>query len=62
MHDVAASVTDRAQWRLRFAMVREAWIVAMAQRFCVDMPLLLDSLPNEVIHASLTARNEARHD
>lgn len=57
-----ASVAALAPWRLFLAMVREAWIVAMAQRFCVDMPLLIDSLPNEVLRAALTGRSEARDD
>jgi len=43
-------------------MVLQAWIVAMAQRACVDMPLLIDSVPNEVLRAALTGRSEARDD
>ena len=52
-HEAVASVIDRAQRRLK---------LAMANLFRVDMPFLIDSMPNEVIYISLTARNETRHD
>ncbi len=58
----ATSVAARVPWRDCVEMVLQAWIVAMAQRACVDMPLLIDSVPNEVLRAALTGRSEARDD
>jgi hypothetical protein len=62
-HDPAATdIRGRARPRMRLAMAREAWVIALAQRLCVDMPLLIDSLPNELIRVSLMGRDEVRHD
>jgi hypothetical protein len=59
------AVTDmkgRAQPRTRLAMAREACVIALAQRLCVDMPLLIDSLPSEPVRAPLIGPDEVRHD
>lgn len=48
--------------RQRLAAMGEAWIIAIARRSCVDMPFLIDSLPNEVLHALFIRPDEARHD
>jgi hypothetical protein len=43
-------------------MSREAWVTAMTYRLCMDMPLLIDSLPRELIRATFTGRDEGCHD
>jgi hypothetical protein len=43
-------------------MARDAWVIALAQRLCVDMPLLIDSLPSVPARAPLNQRDEVRHD
>jgi hypothetical protein len=48
--------------RARLAMARDAWVIALAQRLCVDLPLLIDSLPSEPARAPLDGRDEVRHD
>jgi hypothetical protein len=47
---------------MRRATAREAWVIAMARRLCVDMPLLIGSLRIELIRAPLIGRDEERHD
>jgi hypothetical protein len=55
-------MTTRVQPRLLLAMAREAWVIAMVYRLCVDMPLLIDSLASELNRGSLIGRDEVRHD
>ncbi len=55
-------MTRHDQPRTRLAMARDAWVIALAQRLCVDMPLLIDSLPSVPARAPLNGRDEVRHD
>ena len=57
-----ADMTRHAQPRTRLAMARDAWVIALAQRLCVDLPLLIDSLPSEPARAPLDGQDEVRHD
>ncbi|BAN26398.1 hypothetical protein [Caballeronia insecticola] len=54
--------SDRKPWRVHLTSVRETWVVAMMQRMCVDMPLLIDSLLMARDHALDERRSEARND
>ena len=49
-------MTRHDQPRTRLAMARDAWVIALAQRLCVDMPLLIDSLPSVPARAPLNGR------
>jgi hypothetical protein len=52
----------RLTLRERLVKVREVCVVAMTQRLCVDMPVLIDSVPNELIRESLIGRDKEHRD
>jgi len=48
--------------RPRIGFTREACLAAITQRLCVELPMLIGIVPDELIRASRCPRDEARHD